>query len=586
MKNKINIHLLFLFILSLFYLLPFLIFGEFIIQHPVDRLDNEIVNNYQVGQIFKGNFDAANLMLNGEFKYNYFIRIFHPLMIIYSLFELSYSYWIYDIIVNSISYITFFIFAKKISKDLFICAFSSALFVSLNQVYASVMLTTIFGLGIAAIPYLLYLNLKQKPLKLKHYLILFFFGLNTHFYELLVFPVIFLIIFIFNKKVKLNIFLNIFGIFFLSIFISNSNLFFILLSDLEFQREMIISSLSLKENFIHAIRRILYTNHIATNPFTYWIKPLIEMFPYLILNFSVFLYLIYSKNKLGLSFFAIIILLAFLCFIERTYFFNQIIGNYEFLNLINTINLHRVYKYIPILYVIIFFVINSQKRSYFLCVMGLISLIFFQVRPLIFPSFYTILDWQNISIEKKISIKNSFYNQDYIKFIKNIYIESNFNNYKNKNITKKYVLSINNYYNFNDFKKIKKIVKKKRVLVLVDRTNDFELFYNDPMILVANNIYVMGGQIQFMPKDYHVKFREIIFNELNKNDYIQNNYDKKGYRIYAYVNNYENIDINFVKAKTLGASYVFSRKTVNHNKLNIICESCYGNKLMNLYELN
>jgi len=172
MKNKINIHLLFLFILSLFYLLPFLIFGEFIIQHPVDRLDNEIVNNYQVGQIFKGNFDAANLMLNGEFKYNYFIRIFHPLMIIYSLFELSYSYWIYDIIVNSISYITFFIFAKKISKDLFICAFSSALFVSLNQVYASVMLTTIFGLGIAAIPYLLYLNLKQKPLKLKHYLIL------------------------------------------------------------------------------------------------------------------------------------------------------------------------------------------------------------------------------------------------------------------------------------------------------------------------------------------------------------------------------------------------------------------------------
>ena len=586
MKYKINIHLFFLFILSLFYLLPLLIFGEFIIQHPVDRLDNEIVNNYQVGQIFKGNFDAANLMLNGEFKYNYFIRIFHPLMIIYSLFELSYSYWIYDIIVNLISYITFFIFTKKISKDLFICAFSSALFVSLNQVYASVMLTTIFGLGIAAIPYLLYLNLKQKPLKLKHYLILFFFGLNTHFYELLVFPVIFLIILIFNKKVKLNLFLSIFGIFFLSIFISNSNLFFILFSDLEFQRKMITSSLSLKENFIQAIRRILYTYHIAKNPFTYWIKPLIEMFPYFILNFSVFLYLIYSKNKLGLSFFAIIILLAFLCFIERTYFFNQIIGNYEFLNLINTIYLHRVYKYIPILYVIIFFVINSQKRSYFLCVMGLISLIFFQVRPLIFPSFYTILDWQNISIEKKISIKNSFYNHDYIKFIKNIYIESNFNNYKNKNITKKYVLSINNYYNFNDFKKIKKIVKKKRVLVLVDRTNDFELFYNDPMILVANNIYVMGGLIQFMPKDYHVQFREIISNELNKNDYIRNSYDEKGYRIYAYVNNYENIDIDFVKAKNLGASYVFSRKTVNHNKLNIICESCYGNKLMNLYELN
>ena len=201
MKNEIKVHLLFLLILSLFYLLPFLIFGEFIIQHPDDRLNVEIVNNYQIGQIFKGNFESENLMFNGEYKYYYFTRIFHPLMFIYAFFELNYSYWIYDIIVNLISYITFFIFAKKISNDLLICSFSSALFVSLNQVYAPVMLTTIFGLGVAAIPYLLYLNLQNKPLKVKHYLILLFFGLNTHFYELLVLPVIFLIIFALNKKV-------------------------------------------------------------------------------------------------------------------------------------------------------------------------------------------------------------------------------------------------------------------------------------------------------------------------------------------------------------------------------------------------
>jgi hypothetical protein len=592
MKNETKFHLLFLFILSLFYLLPFLIFGEFIIQHPDDRLNVEIVNNHLIGQIFKGNFEAANLMFNGEYKYYYFIRIFHPLMIIYALFELNYSYWIYDIIVNFISYITFFIFAKKISNDLLICSFSSALFVSLNQLYAPVMLTTIFGLGVAAIPYLLYLNLKEKPLKIKHYLILLFFGLNTHFYELLVLPVIFLIIFALNKKVRLNLFFKISAVFFISIFISNINLFLILLSDLEFQRKMLIGPLELKDNLILALRRIFFLYHLALNPFKIWMQPLVEQLPYLLLNFSVFFYLIYSKNKLALKLFGIIIFLAIICFIERTYFFNNLIRNYDALNLINTINLHRVYKYIAILYVIIFFTINSQKRNFFLCTIGLISLIFFQIRPLIYPSFYTALDWKNVSIVKKKSIKNSFYNQDYIKFIKDIYDESNINNFKNKSITSKYVLSINNYYNFNEFKKIKKIVKNKRVLVLVDLKNNSSItkwigpFYNDPMILVANNIFIMGGLAQFISENYHTKFREIISSELNKNEYFRNSYDEKGYRIYAYVNNHEDIDIDFVKAKSLGASYVFSRKKVNHNKLDVICENCFDNKFMNLYLLN
>ena len=67
---------------------------------------------------------------------------------------------------------------------------------------------------------------------------------------------------------------------------------------------------------------------------------------------------------------------------------------------------------------------------------------------------------------------------------------------------------------------------------------------------------------------------------------IQDSYDEKGYNIYAYVNDHEDIDIDFVKAKSLGASYVFSRKKVNHNKLDVICENCFDNKFMNLYLLN
>ena len=211
----------------------------------------------------------------------------------------------------------------RISNDLLICSLSSALFVSLNQVYAPVMLATIFGLGITAIPYLLYLNLREKPLKIKHYLILIFFGLNTHFYELLVLPVIFLIIFAINKRVQLRLFFKISAVFFISIFISNLNLFLILISDLEFQRKMLMTPINLDENLIQALRRIFFSHHLALNPFKIWMQPLIEQLPYLLLNFSVFFYLIYSKNKLAFKLFGIIIFLAILCSIERTYFFNK-----------------------------------------------------------------------------------------------------------------------------------------------------------------------------------------------------------------------------------------------------------------------
>ena len=62
------------------------------------------------------------------------------------------------------------------------------------------MLATIFGLGVASIPYLIYLNIKNKELKFKHYLILFFFGLNLNFYEILAIPVVFFLVFFSIKK--------------------------------------------------------------------------------------------------------------------------------------------------------------------------------------------------------------------------------------------------------------------------------------------------------------------------------------------------------------------------------------------------
>ncbi len=583
MNTKINFHLFFLFILSLFYLLPFIVFGELIIQHPLDRFDNEIVFNGMIGRIFKGEFEAAKLMFNGNYEALFFTRIFHPLIILFAILDLNYAYWTYDILVQIISYITFFIFAKKISKDYFILTLSSSLFVSLSTVYSPVMLASIFGLGVAAIPYLIYLNIKNKNLKLKHYLILFFFGLNTHFYEILVIPVVLLLVFFFNKKINIKKFIKIFSTFVFSIFISNSNLFFILFSDFEFQRKIITYPLDLENNFINFIKRIFYLHHLVVNPFKIWIKPLVELFPYIILNFSIFIYLIFTRRKDVFIIYSIIIFIAFLCFLERTFFFNNLIKHFDNLNLLNTVNLHRVYKYIPIMYVVIFLYINSNKKNLILCFVGIFSLLYFQIRPLIYPVFYSLLDWENLNIEKKLILKENFYRKNFLISFNQFRDLINTKNLSDKNITKKYVLSFNNYYNFNEFEKLKKIINNDRVLFLVDPNLKTVLGYNDPMIMVANNINIMGGLAQFYSKEYHKKFREIISQELDINESIREAFDKTGYRAYAYVNDFNNVKIDFLKAKSLGAKYVFSRKKIANSSLQIICEACENNKYLNLY---
>ena len=89
----------------------------------------------------------------------------------YALFNVELAYWLTDIIVKIVSYLSFFILAKKLGKNIFTCLVA-VLFAVINT-------PTHLGLGLAIMPYLLYLTFSEKKLKIKHYLIIFFVGLNT-----------------------------------------------------------------------------------------------------------------------------------------------------------------------------------------------------------------------------------------------------------------------------------------------------------------------------------------------------------------------------------------------------------------------
>ena len=59
-KEEVKVHLIFLLILSLFYLIPYFLVGQLIV-NPHDLLDSEIVYNHIIGRIYKGDIESINL---------------------------------------------------------------------------------------------------------------------------------------------------------------------------------------------------------------------------------------------------------------------------------------------------------------------------------------------------------------------------------------------------------------------------------------------------------------------------------------------------------------------------------------------
>ena len=85
-KKNILIHLIFLLILSLYYLIPYFLVGQLILR-PLDLLETGIVENHIIGRIQSGDFESINLFLAGEIKWYFLKRILQPLMLIYVFFE-------------------------------------------------------------------------------------------------------------------------------------------------------------------------------------------------------------------------------------------------------------------------------------------------------------------------------------------------------------------------------------------------------------------------------------------------------------------------------------------------------------------
>ena len=148
--------------------------------------------------------------------------------------------------------------------------------------------------------------------------------------------------------------------------------------------------------------------------------------------------------------------------------------------------------------------------------------------------------------EKFEELKYHIREGEIINFITEITNKSNYGDKFNLSLNSSN--SFDEYYRFDDFNDLKKIINYEERIISIGIS---------PMIAAMNGIKVIDGYHTLYPKSYK-KFRKIIQNELEKSDMYKNYYDQWGNRLSIFFTNKNNIDINFLAARSIGAKYVLS----------------------------
>ena len=568
-KEEVKVHLIFLFILSLFYLIPYFLVGQLIL-NPHDLLDSEIVYNHIIGRIYRGDIESINLFLAGEFKWYFLKGILRPLILLYAFFETEAAYWLTDILVKLISYTCFF----KLSRRLNCSVFNSALIACLFASYIDA--KTHFGLGIATFPYLIYLVIKNKNLSLKHYCLLAFIGLNFDLaLHMFVIPILFfasLALCPRYQSYNFKLFFKISFVLLFFIFLSNSNLIYVqLFSEPSFRTSYFteVSDLNLITNFKSLIKAFFSIPTIKGNSYFF------HYLPFTCYQFFIILISLFSKNRISYLLLLVIFIILSVGFILNLEFVNSIRNNSE--GLFKTLHWEYIELTLPVLLGLLF-VVTSQpmikRTKYLIYPIIFLSLIAAQIRISIVPLGKHFLSFNNLSVVEKNQFRKSFHDQKYGLFIKDI-IKFKENRLKYSNQSFKSLYTFKGYYNYENYKYIKSLVGDSRTISIG----------LDPMAAVVNDISVIDGYHPLYPLSYKLKFRKVIEKQLNYYQDLKKYYDDWGGRVYTYVQDPKIIKINFLQAKLLGAEYVISKYLLSNQILLSICEKCNDSPELFLYKI-
>ena len=555
MKKNYNLHILSLIIISTYYLSSLLIFNGVVIS-PHDNLDITAVNDHIIGKIINGDFTAAGNFLSGEIKWFYIETIFYPFNLLHLVLEDKEFYFFSEILKKILSYFSFYLLAKSLTKQRF-HSFISAI------VYSSIIhLEHRMGFGLTIMPYLLYLLIWKQNLKIKHFFIVFLVGLNSDLARDYLALIILIPISILISQSLKNIRIQLYYFILITLSITIAGL------------PIILSVIDITEshranNNTYGLDGLLDSVTNITNYTKIYFFPKIILF-----SFTLFLSFFLKEKKI------IFLSISFIFIYIFSFYINPLFKNYifSFLEFIKGYNFQRIDRSLDlIICIILFYNLNYLKNLYLKKFTYFLSIITIITIHLYYPIFEA----------TKILIKNSLYdNSKYIELKKIIIEKNNLIELKNflidkKNYKKEIKFSklespftFDGYYKFKTYGYIKSIVKENRVMSIG----------LDPMIAVMNDLRVIDGYHTIYPLNYKIRFRKIIAKELEKNEVLKNYYDIMGNRVYVFYNDKNNLLIDFKEAKIIGAKYVISSFKIQNTNLEFICGKCNNNKIF-LYKI-
>ena len=149
MNKNYNLHILALLTISIYYLSSLLIFNGVVIS-PTDNLDITAVNDHIIGKVVSGDLNAANIFLSGVIKWFYIETIFYPFNLLHLFLSDKEFYFISEILKKLLSYFSFYLLAKSLTKNKFNSFISAIVYSSILNVEHRM------GFGLSMMPYFLY----------------------------------------------------------------------------------------------------------------------------------------------------------------------------------------------------------------------------------------------------------------------------------------------------------------------------------------------------------------------------------------------------------------------------------------------
>lgn len=555
-----------LFTVILIHLFPFLILGENAYIVIMDNLDTVMVYYSLLKDsnlLFTTDFDALVPQVMNGIPRNYFHSEFNVIRILYLIFPVFWAYVINNVFIHIIGFCGMYLYIDDYHKKL---SENETYKIAISLIFATIPTYSTFGLILLGIPFLMWAfsNLSMKRNLYFSYLVIIVFPFYSHIALIGPFIVFFFfsyaIIRYYNReKIEIQYFYGLLLLVFCFL-LSNLNILYgFFLDDMDSIREnfkttTLISSGSLLKRFIYYMFFGHY--HYGTSCFL----PIVFIVIYSLFKTKN---LEFTRNVLGL-----VGLIIFSALLSASYeIFRFYLG--EKIPLINKFNFARLYSLVPILwFILLIMALNTfkfkRKIISFLLIIQFITFTIFSVKNVELLLNYSKILFPKLKMEKVI-----------LEGLTDIGIDSeSLNNYVGR--TYKFI-SYNNYLAPNLFNHIKDHIglptKDYRVISLGMH----------PSVSILNGFYTLDFNINNYPLKYKEKFRNIISDELEKNEHMKIDYDSRGRCPHLYSeelwnscdllcgkeNNRKSVSlsINTQALKELGGNYILSALLIENPSL-------------------